>query len=70
MDIGILHILVLVVVFLYFKDNILPDEAEIIHDDGNYFEVCVEGKIYSCDIYGNGDFYHNVANFNFFGGLI
>lgn len=26
---------------------------------------CVEGKIFSCEIYGNGDFYHNVANFNF-----
>lgn len=48
----------------WFKENILPDEAEIIHDDGNYFEVCVEGKIYSCNIYGNGDFYHNVADFN------
>lgn len=49
----------------WFKENILPDEAEIIHDDGNYFEVCVEGKIFSCNIYGDGDFYHNVANFNF-----
>ena len=48
----------------WFKENILPDEAEIMHDDGNYFEVCVEGKIYSCNIYGNGDFYHNVADFN------
>ncbi len=47
----------------WFKDNILPDEVEIIHDDGNYFEVCVEGKNYSCEIYGNGDFYHNLANF-------
>lgn len=25
----------------WFKENILPDEAEIILDDGNYFEVCV-----------------------------
>ena len=49
----------------WFKEIILPDEAEIIHDDGNYFEVCVEDKIFSCDIYGDGDFYHNVANFNF-----
>lgn len=22
----------------YFKENILPDEIEITHDDGNYFE--------------------------------
>lgn len=48
----------------YFKENILPDDVEITHDDNNYFEVCVEGKIYSCDIYGNGDSYHNVADFN------
>lgn len=47
----------------WFKENILPD-VEITHDDNNYFEVCVEGKIYSCNIYGNGDFYHNVADFN------
>lgn len=24
----------------WFKENILPDETEIILDDGNYFEVC------------------------------
>lgn len=46
-----------------FKENILPD-VEITRDDNNYFEVCVEGKSYSCDIYCNGDFYHNVADFN------
>ena len=48
----------------WFKENVLPDEVEIIHDDGNYFEVCVGDKNYSCDIYGNGDFYHNIADFN------
>ena len=48
----------------WFKENVLPDEVEIIHDDGNYFEVLVEGQNYSCDIYGNGDFYHNIADFN------
>lgn len=48
----------------WFKGNILPDDVEITLDDDNYFEVCVEGKIYSCNIYGNGDFYHNVADFN------
>lgn len=48
----------------WFKENILPDDVGITHDDNNYFEVCVEGKIYSCDIYGNGDSYHNVADFN------
>lgn len=48
----------------WFKANLLPDDVEITHDDNNYFEVCVEGKIYSCNIYGNGDFYHNVADFN------
>lgn len=31
----------------YFKENILPDEIEIAHDDGNYFEVSVNGKLYS-----------------------
>lgn len=40
----------------YFKENILPDEVEITHDDGNYFEVSVKGKSYSCEVYGNGDF--------------
>lgn len=47
----------------YFKENILPDEVEITHDDGNYFEVSANGKTYSCDVYGNGDFYSNVAEF-------
>lgn len=47
----------------YFKENILPNEVEITHDDGNYFEVSVNGKSYSCDVYGNGDFYHSIADF-------
>ena len=46
-----------------FKENILPD-VEITRDDYSYFEGCGEGKSYSCDIYWNGDFYHNVADFN------
>lgn len=48
----------------WFKENILPNDVEIIHDDGNHFEVCIEGKIYSCDIYNNREFYYNVADFN------
>ena len=28
----------------YFKENILPNEVEITHDDGNYFEVSVNCK--------------------------
>ena len=47
----------------YFKENILPDEIEIAHDDGNYFEASVNGKLYSCNVYGNGDFYHSIAEF-------
>lgn len=47
----------------YFKENILPDEVEITHDDGNYFEVSVKGISYSCEVYGNGDFYHSIAEF-------
>lgn len=47
----------------YFKENILPNEVEITHDDGNYFEVSVNGKLYNCDVYGNGDFYHSIAEF-------
>lgn len=47
----------------YFKDIILPEEVEITLDDGNYFEVSVDGKKYSCDVYGNGDSYHNIAEF-------
>ena len=30
----------------YFKENILPNEVEITHDDGNYFEVSVNCKSY------------------------
>lgn len=48
----------------YFKENILPYEVEITHDNGNYFEVSINGKQYSCDVYGNGDFYHSIAEFN------
>ena len=47
----------------YFKENILPDEIEITHDDGNYCEGSVNGKLYSCNVYGNGDFYHSIAEF-------
>lgn len=47
----------------YFKEDILPDEVEITHDDGTYFEVSVNGKSYSCDVYGNGGFYHYIAEF-------
>ena len=47
----------------YFKENILPNEVETTHDDGNYFEVSVNCKSYSCDVYGNGDFYHSIAEF-------
>ena len=47
----------------YFKENILPDEVEITHDNSNYFEVSVNGKSYSCEVYGNGDFYHSIAEF-------
>lgn len=36
---------------------------QITHDDGNYFEVSVNCKSYSCDVYGNGDFYHSIAEF-------
>ena len=30
----------------YFKENILPVEVDITHDDNNYFEVSVNGKTY------------------------
>ena len=30
---------------------------------GNYFEVSVNSKLYSCDVYGNGNFYHSIAEF-------
>lgn len=33
----------------YFKENILPNEVEITHDDGNYFEVSVNCKSYYWD---------------------
>lgn len=51
----------------YFKENILPDEVEITLDDNNYFEISVNGKSYSCDVYGNGDSYHFIAEFKFIG---
>ena len=47
----------------YFKEEILPNEVEITHDDGNYFEISVNGKSYSCDVYGNGDSCHFIADF-------
>ena len=47
----------------FFKENILPSEAEITYDEGNYFEVSVNGKLYSCEVYGNGDFCHSIAKF-------
>ena len=49
----------------YFKEEILPNEVEITHDDGNYFEISVNGKSYSCDVYGNGDSCHFIAEFKF-----
>ena len=47
----------------FFKENILPSEAEIIDDDGNYFEVLVKGNLYSCEVCGDGDFCHSIAKF-------
>ena len=47
----------------YFKEEILPNEVEITHDDGNYFEISVNGKSYSCNVYGNGDPCHFIADF-------
>jgi hypothetical protein len=49
----------------YFKENILPNEVEITHDDGNYFEVSVNCKSYSCDVYGNGDFITLLPSLNY-----
>ena len=47
----------------FFKHNLLPSEVEITYDDGNYFEVSVNGKLYSCEVCGDGDFCHSIAKF-------
>lgn len=40
------------------------DIEDICNADCTLYAFWVEGKNYSCDIYGNGDFYHNIADFN------
>lgn len=47
----------------FFKENLLPSEIEITYDDGNYFEVSINGKLYSCEVCGDGDFCHSIAKF-------
>lgn len=46
----------------YFKEYILPRKVKITQSDGNYFEVSINGKTYSCDVYDKNNFY-SIAEF-------
>jgi len=49
-----------------FIKNELPSNADVYLQDENYLEFIFEdGKYYSATIFGNGDFTHHQANFEF-----
>ena len=49
-----------------FIENELPPNADVYFQDENYLEFIFEnGKYYSATIFGNGDFTHHQANFEF-----
>ena len=49
-----------------FIENKLPPDVDVYLQDENYLEFIFEdGKYYSATIFGNGDFTHHQANFEF-----
>ena len=49
-----------------FIENELPQNVDVYFQDENYLEFIFEdGKYYSATIFGNGDFTHHQANFEF-----
>ena len=49
-----------------FIKNELPPNVDVYFPDENYLEFIFEdGKYYSATIFGNGDFTHHQANFEF-----
>ena len=49
-----------------FIKNELPQNVDVYFQDENYLEFIFEdGKYYSATIFGNGDFTHHKANFEF-----
>ena len=49
-----------------FISNELPENVDVYFQDENYLEFIFEdGKYYSATIFGNGDFNHHQANFEF-----
>lgn len=49
-----------------FIENELPPNVDVYLQDENYLEFIFEdGKYYSATIFGNGDFTHHQANFEF-----
>lgn len=49
-----------------FIKNELPSNVDVYFQDKNYLEFIFEdGKYYSATIFGNGDFTHHQANFEF-----
>ena len=49
-----------------FIENELPQNVYVYFQDENYLEFIFEdGKYYSATIFGNGDFTHHQANFEF-----
>lgn len=49
-----------------FIENELPQNVDVYFQDENYLEfIFRDGKYYSATIFGNGDFTHYQANFEF-----
>lgn len=49
-----------------FVENELPQNVDVYFQDENYLEFIFEdGKYYSATIFGNGDFTHHQAIFEF-----
>lgn len=47
----------------FLKKNLLPNEAEIIEDYGDYFQILVKGNLYSCQVHDCRDLFNATAKF-------
>ena len=49
-----------------FIENELPESIKVYFQDENYLEFKIEdGRFFSAAVFGNGDFTHHQANFEF-----
>lgn len=52
-----------VITMMDYVLNHLPEEAEVVFDDGSYIEIVLESKKYGVCATGNGDSYNHKVEF-------